>query len=527
MDAVKQLDGRITACFNHYDSQLDFEEYPFIPTEEHFAQMIADMASAQEEMRAEQKQCKGRPTSVVLAIFQEIAQNFQDRITDDKAFPHRFVVQLTRRINSLLYLDNRSEEDRFHVLKSLIGTTPSILKGVVELNERLLPSKQSLSLVALEEFFELTEGSIAQFSTIFPKVKKTEREVFLKRFNDVSCLAKEMIAAIRSAPIVASNRVYRGLDYEQTLGRIYGIELHRLLDWHEDEVIKSKDEFYQLGRDMDISRDPYTILDQDQKACSSPEEMFKALERYLEEARTISLAYISLPEKERCSVWRIPEFLKDSYPWGGYYYGGAMIKKDLIGAVFLNHYNYASITKGWIQMNAIHECYPGHHAQFVKTAAGNMPNCFKTATLTSKAAPLSEGMAHRSERLMQYIFDYPLFPLFVAYRRLHTAVRIKADLLLHHFGEGEERAIQLYENELQFPRHVAKGQVYSQLLTPGYFTVYYYGMKKLEEMEKILPLGEKEFTELIFSCGRISLSSLKRLLELNPKEYKSILRDFY
>ena len=153
-------------------------------------------------------------------------------------------------------------------------------------------------------------------------------------------------------------------------------------------------------------------------------------------------------------MWRVPDYLKDSYPRGGYFSLGSPLGGRPRGAVFLNADNYRAVTGGWVQLNAIHECYPGHHAQFAKTAAGGMPLSFKVGTVASRAAPPSEGIAVRKETLMQDVFDEPAFPLFVAYRRLHTAVRIWVDLILHHFcpPHAVDEAVALYVEQMRFPR---------------------------------------------------------------------------
>ncbi len=88
---------------------------------------------------------------------------------------------------------------------------------------------------------------------------------------------------------------------------------------------------------------------------------------------------------------------------------------------------------------AIHEVYPGHHAQNVKTAVGDLPVSAKVAGFNGRATPLVEGIAHRSEELLSDLYGDALFPLFVRFRRLHTALRVQADLLLHHFGGRRRR----------------------------------------------------------------------------------------
>ncbi|SCY21511.1 protein of unknown function [Alkaliphilus peptidifermentans DSM 18978] len=192
--------------------------------------------------------------------------------------------------------------------------------------------------------------------------------------------------------------------------------------------------------------------------------------------------------------------------------------------MFLNNYNFKAVTDGWIKMNTVHEAYPGHHVQFVRTTLDPVP---ETVKIGAKSAPITEGTAHRSERLFEFVFiEDQFYPLFVAYRRHHTSVRIKADLMLRYYGKPIKDVVQLYVEELGFDRGTARGQVKAQEGQQGYFTTYYYGLKKLCDWEKKYGFNEKEFTELLFAAGRISLENFEKFLKLSEDDKHSYLNDF-
>jgi uncharacterized protein (DUF885 family) len=327
---------------------------------------------------------------------------------------------------------------------------------------------------------------------------------------------KALADEVRAMPLPAASAALKPLSYEETLSRVYGIRLADLVAWHREEVERCDAEFRALAHELGPGRDPFAILVEDSPPYPEPDMMYTAIAGFLKIARDNALRYITLPEGEACEVKQVPEHLRDSYPWGGYW-GGNTLRGETLGAVFLNRYNYREITRSWIQMNAVHESYPGHHAHAVKTAAADMPMSFKLAALTSRGAPLSEGVAHRSETLLKDVFGEPAYPLFVLYRRLHTAVRIWVDLELFHLGGGVEAGVALYRKYLGFADQVARGQVLSQRLTPGYFTVYYYGMRDLERLQKEIGWEDRPFTELIFSSGMVSLKILRQLLELGEE----------
>ena len=94
----------------------------------------------------------------------------------------------------------------------------------------------------------------------------------------------------------------------------------------------------------------------------------------------------------------------------------------------------------------------------------------------------------------EFVFsEDPFYPLFVAYRRHHTSVRIKVDLWLRYFGKTIGDAVDLYQQELGFDRQTARFQVQAHENDEGYFTSYYYGMKKLCQWEKEYGYDKKSY----------------------------------
>lgn len=257
--------------------------------------------------------------------------------------------------------------------------------------------------------------------------------------------------------------------------------------------------------------------------CDSAEEMYTRARNYLKRTRAVAHEYVRLPEDETCLCVPLPPCYKDSYPWGGYE-GGDFRVKPLRGQMFLNQYNYQNITDGWIKMNTMHETYPGHHVQFIRAAIDPTP---ETVKIGAKSVPLEEGTCIRTERAFTFIFaEDPFFPLFVAFRRHHASVRILVDLQLYYFGATLEDAIKIYEEELGFDRVTARAQVQAHQNAPGYFTCYYYGMKKICDWEKEYGYTKWDYTELLFSAGRISMESLEMLVKMTKEEQGRFFTEF-
>jgi len=524
---TKSREGGLLVVDLHkrYDSLIEFEGEPFVPTRQNLDQLLDDTRSFADSVRRAESTATGGVHSVALAQFLETLDVLEARIISDQSFPNRFVGSLIGKMNTLVNLDPRCEATRAQLLLGVVTGAPSVLKAVEVLGLQVAQRRRQMLLHALNQLQQFVNKTTPELEGAFADSGTVEK--LAKRFRDLGALAADTAARVEAAPVPSKSELIQELDYEQTLSRVYGIDINELLSWYRDEVECRNERFYGLAKEIDPERDPFQILDDEIGPFDSPEPILPLMEEYVALARDKSLEYITLPDGETCEVWDVPENLRDSYPWGGYYPGGNSLRGNVRGAVFLNTHNYRTLTRGWAQLNAIHECYPGHHAHFVKTAAGNMPGSFKVATLTSRAAPLNEAVAHRSETLMEDIFGEPAFPLFVAYRRLHTALRIWVDLQLHHFGEDIEKGVDLYEEYMRLDRDVARAQIYSQELTPGYFTVYYYGLKKLRELERECKWEVKPFTEVIFSSGKVSLPILRRLIGLSQEERQQLTGSFY
>lgn len=316
--------------------------------------------------------------------------------------------------------------------------------------------------------------------------------------------------------------------YRGVLHDTLGVELDELLRWHESEIEKTRAEVYEIAARLpipekaDSMRDVNAILNKYAGACDTPEEMFSRMDGYLKRAQAAAREYVYFPE-EVCRLEKVPYPIRESFPWGGYSDGDGRLR-PITGTVFLNNYNFRAVTDGWMKMQAIHESYPGHHIQYVRNVINTLPETLK---LGAKHIPLIEGVAHRSERVFEFVFEEdPFYPLFVAYRRHHTAVRIKSDLMLRYQGRPIADCVKLYMDELDFDHRTARGQVLAQEQMEGYFTCYYYGMKKIADYERRYGSDVKAFTETLFACGNMSMENLEGYLKLDAAGQKSWREDF-
>lgn len=519
------MDKRIVSLFARYDSLLEHQDSLFVPVKENFEQLQADITAVHRDAVVTKQDVSGPLADALFGHWTELFELLEARIKDDQSFPYRFVRGVIGRTNTLISLDSRDRDTKLEAIEKLHECVPPVLDAVGDLAVNLPELAREQTQAMLSSIAQLANDAPPKIAREFAGAPecRIDRVSGLIRANGGK--AQEVSDRLRATAFPEPAKMHHGLTYAETLQLIYGIGVDELIAWHRDEVEQCNDRFLAVARRIDPQRDPLTILDQDLGPYSTPEEMLEAGKLLVPFCREKTLEYITLPPGEECEVWETPEHLRETYPWGGYW-GGNTLNGELHGAVFLNKWNYRAVTKGWVELNAVHECYPGHHAHAVKTAAAKMPLTFKAATLTARSSSHSEGVAHRSETLMQDIFN-DAFPLFVAYRRLHTSVRIWADLEMFHFNHGREPAVQLYMKYMGLDRPTATGQVKSQEATPGYFTIYYYGMKALEKLQKECGWNDKDFTELIFSAGKVSLGTVRKLVYMQAGDRKKLLEEFY
>ncbi|HOQ03559.1 MAG TPA: DUF885 family protein [Bacillota bacterium] len=474
--------------------------------------------------------------SLLKSHFLEFLEGHISGVASSFENPDWFVGRETYLLDFNSRQDSRPAHVRLQVLSARLSQLDAVWEGVKSLFPTVHPDKIQETAQACK-VLQTIAGNVAS------KVPSYYGDLDLDVQNDLAERLSELVSKARSWEAesyrAAQDRATLGdlselteakIDperYGEILSRELGVPLEELLEWYEEEIECTRKEMMDVARSLNLGsveslEDVFKILDQYAGPCDTVEEMFSRMEKYVEIAkRATKDGFVNLPE-EYCIVSPTPEQCRDSYPWGGYG-GGCFRRRPLVGEVFLNDSNYKAVTDGWLKMMAIHECYPGHHVQFVRTTLDPLP---ETVKIGSRYIPLLEGTAHRSEKLMEHIFSDPVFPLFVRLRRHHTAVRIKADLWLHYFGRSVEEAVELYMKELGFDRVSARGQVRYQERNPGYMTCYYYGMKKIEALQEKFKYGDKEFTEILFSVGRLSLPNFERFLKLSQEDKVRFQKDF-
>lgn len=480
-------------------------------------------------------------------VFQLVKNHLKDFL-DSLAFtmqdlekhPEQMLLDFQYLLQEIVRCDCRPDEVRcdflVHRLQQFRENQQTFLQLMKEKNaaEEQSMLSRSLKKARLEIIREL--GHLQEYFPAFSTKQMHQLQTALKEF---ASQLEEMAAALSTEYISSNDLLNDDLnktvkmnadDYRSLLKDKLGVSLDELLNWHNGEMEKTRTEVFEIASRLDIPEPlPRTMQEVSDTLfryagpCESADEMYTRAANYLKRTRAIAHEYTWLPDDETCVCVPLPECYKDSYPWGGYE-GGDFRKRPFKGQMFLNQYNYKNITDGWIKMNTMHEAYPGHHVQYVRAATDTMP---ETVKIGAKNIPIDEGTCLRTERAFTFIFaEDPFFPLFVALRRHHTSVRIYVDLMLFYFGATIRDAVEIYEKELGFDRVTARAQVQAHQNSPGYFTCYYYGMKKICDWEQKYGYSKWDYTELLFAAGRISMENLAYLTSFEPEEQQRYFKDF-
>lgn len=533
----RELD-RECALLSKYQMDEGEEKNFFIPTEENMDKMWEKLELL--KISVENLEEPDAVFSMVKHHFGDFLESLEYIFRDKEKHPEMDYLGLHWEIENTSRLNRHPDEERCAGLVQRIKELCDASEIVLDLIKKKTEKEERIGVA--EELWKesrMIENYMIDLKTYFPtfsegqnkqmdKALASARDILIWMAEELGGefqyeLEKEEEDLSRSVKM--EEKVYRDL-----LRKQLGVSLDELLSWYEDEIEKTRQEVFDIADKLDVPEEtPKTmqeineLLFRYEGPCDSPEEMLDRAEEYLKRTRKLAHEYVRLPEDEICRCVAVPFCCKDSYPWGGYE-GGDFSVRPLIGQMFLNVYNYRNVTDGWIKLNALHEAYPGHHVQYVRAAVDETP---ETVKIGAKLVPLLEGTCLRTERAFEDLFsEDPFFPLFVAYRRHHASVRICADLKLFYYGSSLEEVIQLYEKELGFDRVTARGQVRAHQNSPGYFTCYYYGMKKICEWEKEYGFSKKEFTELLFSAGYISIERFEELVKMEEDERQRYYHEF-
>lgn len=520
----RQLDYDLASVHSLLNSTRENRFRLFVPTESN-CRIVAEQLNLLKN-RIDALEVAGKPFEFIKNHFQDFFYNLNLQFETMRSNPQGYIYFLGGQITPMI-LCAENFTDGYNLLISRFSCIKEIV-NVLQANCRDDRQKTALS-DALGYMKNNLNVNKCEYHSFYEFLGKEKEDALINLVEDTEQFLDEkqqqlsggrneeyvMLADSATLPVDIER-------YKNILSVNIGVNMDELLQWYEAETEKTRKECFDIARSLDIpENNPQTmaeindILLKYAGPADSPEEMYARANSYIKRTRAIAHEYVWMPKDENCVIEKVPVQLKVAYPWGGYE-GGYRFKNPIVGRMFLNNYNYKAITDGWMKINTLHEAYPGHHVQHVRSITDPIPETMK---IGAKNVPLHEGTCLRTERAFEFVFaEDPFYPLFVAYRRHHTSVRIKVDLWLRYFGKTIGEAVDLYQQELGFDRQTARYQVQAHENDEGYFTSYYYGMKKLCEWEKLYGYDKKSYTQLLFSVGGVSLENFKLYLDMTDEE---------
>ncbi len=181
-----------------------------------------------------------------------------------------------------------------------------------------------------------------------------------------------------------------------------------------------------------------------------------------------------------------------------------------------SHLNEGSITN-----TAVHEAFPGHFHQGVRSNREHWMLQFNTMIISSdtfdSGTETCEGWAHYCEKMM-FERGYratDLAALEMVNGALWRAYRVIADISLACGDASFEDMVELGIREAGVPRNASEAEVKRYTHTPGQALSYLLGRELLtgfrEEMETALGDGfnERRFHDLVADCGELPFSLMR------------------
>lgn len=528
---IRELDRDLAQFQYELHSRSAYEIKPYSPADQNRMQRQLNQLRLRVSALTEQDEL----TAFFRAHFSDCLDSAQLDLEQANAQPSMLLNEMRQHLNNTLQRDTRRTSLRYMLMTNRWSALETALQAWTDRKDDLRDEalRQALSAVsslmtAAAKAKTQIDSKTAEGADLLQQLTQAEAPLAAFQHQLLQLQDKRKLQPVCEQRSREDRLNTDPQEYRRILNMRMGVNLDELLDWHEEQIEKTRRDVFGLAsrlqrREVHTMNEVREILDLYAGACGSPEEMFQRGHDYLARVREVCAQTLWLPEGEICDLTGVPEELRDSFPWGGYM-GGCPYERPLRGRMFLNETNYTAVSDGWIKVNTIHEAYFGHHMQFLRSISDPIPETMKHGP---KADPIIEGTAHRSEQVFESIFaEDPYFPLFTAYRRHHTSVRIKADLILRYENGTIGEAVDLYRRELGFDEKTARGQVLAQEEMYGYFTCYCYGLRCIEQMERESGLDPVTMTQRLFEAGEVSIETLRRFLALSEESRYSLLHDY-
>ncbi|MEM1864222.1 MAG: DUF885 family protein [Desulfurococcaceae archaeon] len=509
---LKSIDREMADFYRKLRKEL------FIPSAEYINSLKSIIQGLRiKTTQAKVKHCNRKEKSCLLIDHVlELLDSIEITIEENLRHPSKFIRGLGYRIYSIVFDERKSIDDKLVEISNIVDKMAEFYGALLEITRKARDERIKRAIVTAEGLVKDIENMTENLLNESRKAGHVDKGKYFNIIQKLCIIGSYVSSYVREAnAIIGKERdVLEDIPYEIYVEKKYRLPLKWIVKWHEKELRSSIDRFKEMACAIDPTRDPIEVLKSTiHVSYSTPEEMFNDMKKFLEIARDHASKYIDLPQDIVCEVTGVREFEKDIYPMG---YAGVPdpLEKETKCMIALNQYNYRAFSRGWLMMMAIHEAYYGHNIHWIKVGLADIPESFKIPS--DIGSPLAEGLAHRGEELLQDIYGDKSFPLLVAWRRVHTALRVYIEINMFLYNKiTPEDAVKLYMNIMGFDEQTAKGLVEAHLENRGYNLCYLAGYKMIEEYRsKLRDLDEKTFSNTLFSAGFISIRNVKKVLDI-------------
>jgi uncharacterized protein (DUF885 family) len=274
------------------------------------------------------------------------------------------------------------------------------------------------------------------------------------------------------------------------------------------------------------------VLDHIAERRSTAETFLPDARRTLDEARAFvaSKNLLTLPQSGNLQVIETPEFMRGSYPVGGFNPAPALEPK--LGA----YYWVTPIPKDWkpervdsklreynfykLKLLTIHEAMPGHYVQFeFANAVEPAPRRLLRAVFGN--GPYVEGWAQFATQTMLdegFLNHSPELQLTFMKEELRVIANAIIDIRLHMLNMSDEEALSLMQTQTFQELEEATAKLQRAKLTSCQLPMYYTGWRAWVRLRddykraKGSAFNVTAFNDLVLQQGAVPLPTLRTLL---------------
>mgnify|MGYP000047148582 FL=1 len=309
-----------------------------------------------------------------------------------------------------------------------------------------------------------------------------------------------------------------------------------MVDYDADELLETgwrlfretEAQMKELAHEIDPTKTTTQILEEAKADHPKAEELLDTYRRAMESTRQFVIDHdiATIPEGERLTIVETPEYLRPLIPYAAYMPPG-IFEEELRGFFLVTPVDPSSPAEereqrlrghhhAKLPVTALHEGYPGHHLQLVRSVSHGT-TARKLGMMLSTL--FIEGWAFYCEEMMEqagYI-STPIQRLARLSDQLWRAARIIIDVSLHCKGMSEEEAVDFLVTRCQLEPANAKAEVRRYTATPTQPQSYLMGKLEIlaivEEYKRRNPGASlREMHDAILACGSLPPRLMRRQL---------------